>query len=510
MDPSTTSLWDSNNASNFPTLNEDLATEVVVIGAGITGLTAALRLAEAGRRVVVLEARTVGSGVTGYTTAHLTEDVDAGYAALRSTFGPQAAKTVAQSLRAAIDHVGARVAELRIDCDFTYVPAYYFTEEPSRCDELTVELDACMQAGLQVSRCADGAPLPWRTASAFAYHDQARVHPLKYLRGLMDECVRRGVRVYEYARVVGIEEGEPCEVALENGTYVTADAVFSATHVPLNRLALQTKLGHYQSYVIAYRHNFVPDALFYDDENPYHYIRSATIDGERFLIIGGADHKTGEGGDTREAYERVIQYANQRLGLGEPAMRWSAEVHESIDGLPLIGRNSGSRRIYVATGFGGDGMTFGTVAGLLVSDLILGHENAWQKLYDATRVTPSAFGEFLRENLSVPKHLIGDRLRRSEADSIGDIERGDGKIMRVDGQRLAVYRDPAGALHAVSAVCTHMGCIVHFNRAEKTWDCPCHGSRFGTDGSVIEGPAMRELPASPVEDQPAVAKQKAG
>jgi Rieske Fe-S protein len=258
-------------------------------------------------------------------------------------------------------------------------------------------------------------------------------------------------------------------------------------------LLLQTKLAHYRSYVVSGPCGSAPDALFWDMHDPYHYVRSATIDGAQHLVVGGEDHKTGQAEDTDAAYSALRAYA-ARFGVTELTRWWSAQVIEPVDGLPFIGTNAMSERVYVATGFSGNGMTFGTIAALILADACQGKTTPYAELYTATRVKPLAgMTTFLGENVDFPLHLIGDRVRPPDASSLEEVAPGQGRIVRHDGVRLAVYRDDSGALTAVSPICTHLGCQVAFNPSERTWDCPCHGSRFALDGSVIDGPAVKPL-----------------
>lgn len=483
--------WARRNPVTSPPALRPFTADVIVIGAGITGLTAALRLKEAGRDVAVLEARTAGSGVTGGTSAHLTEAIDARYHSLESSFGRDGAAVVARSSHAALVHIAERARTF--DCAHEIVPGFLYTEAPDELDQLEKEHQAARRAGLNVELTRD-VPLPFKTAGGVRFEHQAQIHAGAYATGLLDRCLREGVRLYEHTRVEKVEDGEPCSVHLTNGITLRAKAVFCATHAPLNRVALQTKLSHYRSYVLAYSGLHVPPGLYWDTAEPYHYVRTADGEGSSWLLVGGEDHKTGTESKTQEHLKSLNQWSHQHFGTSVPGFQWSAQVVKPVDGLPYIGRNSGDRHVYVATGFDGNGMTFGTVAALLVSDLIMGRPNEWEPLYHATRIKPwSSAGEFVKENSSYPVHFIGDRLARPDAQSLSDIAPGEGKTVRVGDQRLAVYRDIEHKLHFLSATCPHMGCLVKFNGAERTWDCPCHGSRFTVDGEVLDGPSTKNL-----------------
>jgi Rieske Fe-S protein len=279
------------------------------------------------------------------------------------------------------------------------------------------------------------------------------------------------------------------------------------TNAPTSsRFALHTKIAAYRTYALAATlPKPFPPGLFWDLDDPYHYLRTQHTDLGTFLIVGGEDHKTGKETDTETRLSRLGAYMHVRLPDAQVAYRWSGQIIEPADGLPFIGKNAGSQHVYVATGFSGTGLTFGTLSGMILSDAVLGVANPWAKLYRATRIKPLAQArEYLSENVDFPATLARDRLAASEVAGTQEIPRGEGRLMRAHGKMLAVYRDPAGALHARSAVCTHLGCHVHWNNAETTWDCPCHGSRFGVDGSVINGPATKELAEAHVEELPAV------
>jgi glycine/D-amino acid oxidase-like deaminating enzyme/nitrite reductase/ring-hydroxylating ferredoxin subunit len=500
MPSASRSLWIAGTRyPRFSRLQGDLAVDVAVVGAGITGLTAATLLKAAGKTVAVLEAARVAEGVTGYTTAHLTEVIDASFGTLLSHFGEDGARLAARAARASLDRIAGFVRERGIDCGFRRVPAFYYTEDAGRAEDVREEHEAARRLGLNATLTQD-VPLPFPVAAAIRFDDQARFHIRRYLLPLLKAVPGDGSHVFEDTRVVDVHDGEPCRIETESGT-VTAGDVVVATHVPLNKFFIQTKLAHYRSYVLACRvEGPVPDGLFWDDEDPYHYIRPQEVEHETLLIVGGNDHKTGQEEDTKGCFRSLLDYARARFDVRGVPFRWSAQVAEPVDGLPFIGRNSLSSHVYVGTGYSGTGMTFGTLAAMITSDLILGRENEWAGLFDATRVKPLAGAkEFVRENVDFPAHLVGDRLKKPEGDSFGDLASGEGKLLEVNGHRVAAYRDASGAVRALDPVCTHLGCLVQFNDAEKSWDCPCHGSRFDTRGEVINGPAVKPLPAAEKE-----------
>ncbi len=494
------SLWSATaSAPTFPPLMAATEVDVVVVGGGITGLTAAYLLAQAGKRVALVEARRIGSGVSHRSTTHLTEAVDTRYFEIESDFGKEGAKLVAESSRAAIEKVAGIVNALSVPCDFRRRPGFLYTERDEEIEMLDKELEAAKRAGLSLERLGM-APLPFPTKLALRFEDQAQMHIQRYLDQVALGAQAAGARIYEESRVIAVEDGEPCIVHLEHGPKVRARHVFVATHKPLNRVFLQTKVAAYRSYVLAYPGVTIPDGLFWDTDDPYHYFSSFSVDGTPYLVVGGEDHKTGSTTQTAACFDGLDAWTKKRMAVAAPAFRWSAQVEEPVDGLPFIGKNSLSEYVYVATGFSGNGTTFGTIAAMIVTDLIFGRRNPWADLYAATRIKPvSSAAAYLAENIDFPMHLVSDHVAPPEAKTLDDIRPGEGKTVRVKGERLAVYRDPQGSLHAVSSVCTHLGCVVKFNTAEKTWDCPCHGSRFGVDGTVLDGPAARPLECKQVE-----------
>ena len=489
----TDSLWMATAPPQvLPPLGEDLRTDVVVIGAGIAGITTAYLLALEGRRVVVLEDGPVGGGETGRTTAHLSNALDDRYHLLERLHGLEGARLAAASHAAAIDRIESIVAAEGIPCDFRRLDGYLFVPPGESLEVLDAEFEAARRAGLADVRMVPRAPVTsFNSGPCLLFPRQAQFHPLAYLHALVGAIARRGGRVFGGTHVTGVEAGPPAVVTTERGPIVTADFVVCATNTPIiDWLVIHSKQAPYRTFAIGARTTeTVPPALYWDTADPYHYVR---LQGE-VLIVGGEDHKTGQEDDGYDRFAYLESWTRERFPIGEVEFRWSGQVMEPVDGLGYIGRNPGDKaHILVATGDSGHGMTHGTIAGILLTDLVLGRPNPWETLYDPARKSLRNAAEYVKENVNVAKQYL-DYVSPGEVGSADEIQPGHGALLRQGLTKLAVYRDERGALHALSAVCTHLGCIVHWNSLEGTWDCPCHGSRFGTDGRVLNGPAAAEL-----------------
>jgi glycine/D-amino acid oxidase-like deaminating enzyme/nitrite reductase/ring-hydroxylating ferredoxin subunit len=494
------SYWmETTSKTTFPVLTEAADTDVAVIGGGIAGLATAWEISRTGRSVLIVEADRVAAGVTGYTTAKLTAQHGLIYAKLRKSLGAEAARHYAMSQQQAVGHVLRTAEELGISCDLERRPAVTYAESSTQLEDLRAEADAAREAGLPAS-FTTATGLPFQVAGAVRVEDQAQFHPRRYLLGLLERLVQQGVRVYERTRVVELSEGEPCQVRTEYGDTITANDVVVATHYPVfDRALLFTRLTPRRELVVAapIPAEADPGGMYITDEESTRSVRTAPLaNGQRLLIVTGEKFTPGTA-RVSERFERLSAWTRERFGVGELAYRWAAQDNGTTDGVPYIGPfHVAARHTWVATGFGGWGMSNGVLAGLLLAELMAGRTPPWAKLYDPRRLNPIREAPaFLSAQAAVGKHFIGDRLRASHVDDPSEIAAGTGAIVRVGGRQCAVYRKETGETVVLSARCTHKGCIVAFNDAEQTWDCPCHGSRFGTDGHIVQGPATEPLEA---------------
>jgi glycine/D-amino acid oxidase-like deaminating enzyme/nitrite reductase/ring-hydroxylating ferredoxin subunit len=480
-----------------PALDHDLEVDVCVIGGGITGLTTALALSESGRSIAVLEMDRLGAGVTGYTTAKLAALQSTTYSELSSGHGEDGARVYAEANAAAIDLIEKWSGELGIDCDFRRKAHVVYTTEQKQVSSIQDEAEAARKAGLD-ARLVDVTELPYEVKAAVRLDGQAEFHPRKYLLGLAETLESRGVQIFEQTRATGVSG----KTVSATGGKVTAEHVVVATHYPfLDRAVFFARLVPMRSYCIAVRVNGeLPPEMYYSIDSPSRSLRRLPLDGEELLIVGGEGHQTGEESDERERYQALEDWARQHFAVTDVPYRWSAQDPFTADGMPYIGAYTPlTNNLWTGTGFRKWGLTNGTAAGVLIADLIQGRENPWADEFDPNRVKPLASAKrFTKENVKTAVHFFGDRLKRSEFDSLEEIAPGEGGLVTVDGEKVGAFRREDGVIEAVKPVCTHLGCHVNFNKAEKTWDCPCHGSRFKTDGTVIEGPATKDLqqPAS--------------
>ncbi|WP_432070939.1 FAD-dependent oxidoreductase [Streptomyces sp. AA1529] len=487
-----------------PQLPPDSRIEVdaAVVGSGIAGLSAAWELARAGRSVAVLESDRLAAGVTGHTTAKLSALHGLTYSRLRAERGAEEARHYALSQQGAVDRLAAVAARLGVDCELERVPAHLYVESAEHVDEVRAEAEAAAEAGLAASFVTDTG-LPFRVRAAVRVENQAQFHPRKYLLALADDIRLHGGLLFERTRVVALDEGEPCLLRAENGGEVLARDVVVATHYPVfDRALMFSRLQPRRELVISalLPEEEDPGGTYVSPERGSRSVRTAPYpfgDGRRLLIVTGEKFAPGTPGtgSVGARYERLAAWTYERFPSARLAHRWATQDNETTDRVPYIGRfHAGTRHTYVAAGFGGWGMSSGVLAGQLLAARVTGAPlPPWAQLYDPVRLRAGEAPALLRLQSTVARRFVADRLRPSHVDSVDEILPGDGALVRVRGRRCAVHRTTEGQLRALSPRCPHLGCLVRFNDAETAWECPCHGSRFATDGSVLQGPATRPL-----------------
>jgi glycine/D-amino acid oxidase-like deaminating enzyme/nitrite reductase/ring-hydroxylating ferredoxin subunit len=497
MENGRVSYWiDSTEPTSYPPLRDTIEVDVAVVGGGITGLTTAYLLAKEGRTVAVIDSKRIVRGVTGYTTAKLTAGHGVLYAELIERFGERRARIYAESNQRAVDRVREIASELGIDCDLEAMSNYVYGESPEDAERIRREVDAAQLLGLPASFVTE-TPLPYDVSGAIRLDDQAQFHPRKYLLPLAAAVEGAGGWVFEETMVVDVKDGSPSEVRTRTGSIRARDTVL-ASHIPfLDRGLFFAKVHPHRSYAVAARTDpsRIPEGMFLNAGTPTRSVRSIVQDGSRLLLVGGDGHKPGADPDTVRHYDTLERFAREFDPAAEVTHTWSTQDYMSVDRVPYMGRlTRRSRHVFVATGFGKWGMSNGTVAATILADLVLGRENDWLELYDAKRLELRASARrFVTENAKVAGHFVADRVSPPGPRAPEELQPGEGAVVRRGGQLVAISRGDDGTLSAVSAACTHLGCIVAWNPAERSWDCPCHGSRFGADGKVIQGPAIDEL-----------------
>ncbi len=560
--PRAESLWLATTpTTEYEPLENGLDVDVAIVGGGITGLTAAINLKEAGRTVAVVESDRVVEGVTGHTTAKVTSQHGLIYDTLLSKFDEKGARQYADANEAAIEEIAGRVEANDIDCDFRRTEAYTYAKSPDDLEQIHDEVAAGQRLELPAS-FVEETPLPYDVPGAVRFDDQAEFHPRKYLLAILEEVLGDGSYVFEETRALDVDPVTPCRVETTRGEIVASDVVV-ATHFPFfDRAGYFARMHPHRAYLLAVDiEETPPDGMYYSTASPPETMRTHPVpeedrvgggggagagseggvgtnggnettdatDGDELLIVGGQSHKPGlDGAPTSERYRRCEEFAREHFTVNSIEYRWSTMDYSPVDKVPFIGKiDPLAKNVYVGTGFKGWGMTNGTAAGMILADLIVEGVNPWADVFDPQRFTPGAsVKSFLEENAKVGGSFVGDRIKsflasiaagqfggRSGASGSsgseeatgsktvgkskvsGDFpEPGDARVVRRTGRPLGVYHDEDGSVHAVSATCPHMACLVRWNDAERTWDCPCHGSRFSYEGDVLSGPALEGLP----------------
>jgi glycine/D-amino acid oxidase-like deaminating enzyme/nitrite reductase/ring-hydroxylating ferredoxin subunit len=498
------SPWMELQPPQLSPLRGDLETDVLVIGAGIAGLSTAYELAQAGRRVAVVDRGRFGRGASARTTAHLAFEADDYFHELIKTHGAEQARLWYESQAAAVDRIEAICRAEAIDCDFRRLDGFLVPAGEKDVDYLRKELAAAWEAGfVDAEWLEEGAPVVG--GAAIRFPRQGRMHPTRYLDGLVQALQRSGARLHDNTAIAGLEERNGWISAnTEMGACVRAKQAVVATNSPFHlTIPIHTKQAPYRTYAIAapIAKGAAPDVLLWDTEEPgYHYVRIQPAGAEDLLIVGGGDHKSGTEDDGPDRIGRLEQWMRERFpAAGAVRYAWSGQVYEPADYVGFVGRSPQHNEVYVVTGDSGQGITTGAMAGMLLRDLITGEDTPWARLYAPSRQMHRSLGEYVGENLKAARHWV-ELVTARQVASTDDIPAGQGALVRLHGKPVAAFRDDAGELHLSSAVCTHAGCVVHWNSFERCWDCPCHGSQFAADGQVLNGPAFRPL-ASAEEDQ---------
>lgn len=491
----TTPVWNSVPVeTSFPVLNDDLTVDVAIVGGGITGITAAYLLSKAGKKVVVLEAQKIAGSSTGYSTGNLYAPVGSeGMHTVKSKWDVDKLREVVQSRTEAVNFIEDRVKEFDISCDFKRVPWCLFAESGGNKSYVENERKMAEQAGLTI---VDEVSFPLPVDVGFSIPNQAQFNPLQYTTSLAKKIQSDRCLIYESSKVTKIDDGDPCTLETAGGK-ITASKVIMATHTPKGIYLVHTSMEPYREYAVAATLNgtYPEPGIFWDMIGMEHYsMRVYDTPTGKVLMVLGESHKVGTKEWNNACFQKLEAFLHGKFDVASVVYKWSAQQYRPADGIPHIGISSGNKNTYIATGFAADGLTYGTLAAMIISDEITGVENKWKETYKAARLTPVAsFSKFVKENVTVAFHLVKDYLKTDEAEQFSDIRTQEGKIMELEGNKCAVHRDITGNLHIVSAVCPHLGCVVHWNFGEQSWDCPCHGSRFKVDGEVIEGPAIDGL-----------------
>jgi glycine/D-amino acid oxidase-like deaminating enzyme/nitrite reductase/ring-hydroxylating ferredoxin subunit len=476
--------------------------DVLIAGGGITGITTALQLQKLGLKCVVAEAHNLCFGTTGGTTAHLNTFLDYSYDHIEKNFGEDGAQLVAKATMQALELYRANVEEYSIDCGYQQKDGYLYAQTHQQAEALQKIFEASKKAGVDVAY-TDRIPVSIDFEKAIVYHEQANVHPSRYVYALARAFEAAGGVILQNCMVEHPRGEGILQVETSHGTIQTKNLIW-ATHIPPGINLLDFRCAPYRSYALAVtlKDESYPGDLAYDMYDPYHYYRTQEIDGKKYFIVGGEDHKTAHVINTDECFNKLEAHTRRHFDIDEIAFKWSSQYYQPADGLPYIGHLPGAaENVFVATGYSGNGMTLSHVAAILLTDLITKGKNEYAELFDPGRVKPVAgFTKFVKENADVAKEFFTKRLAREKITELASLAPGEAKLVRYEGKALALYKDEQGGLHAVNPVCPHAKCSVDWNRAEKSWDCPCHGSRFTPDGEVITGPSHHNLEAVAIED----------
>lgn len=499
-----TSLWQDKMPDyvSKTKISDNKNFDVIIVGGGVTGITTALQLQKSGLQCLVAEAHNLCFGTTGGTTAHLNNFLDTAYNEIEKKFSEDAAKLVSKATSQALDLYQANVEAYSIDCGYEHKDGYLYSQDEKQTEELQAIYESAKKVGIDVSY-TDRIPVPIEFNNAIVFHEQASIHPAKYVYALAKAFEESGGVILQNCMVKDVKGDKVLEVETSQGT-INCRTLVWATHIPPGINLLHFRCAPYRSYAMAVTLNSdsYPDGLAYDMYDPYHYYRTQIVDGKKYLIAGGEDHKTAHEENTEACFMRLEAYIRKYFDIKEVSFKWSSQYFEPADGLAYIGHLPGNPdNVLVATGFGGNGMVYSHIAAITLTDLITKGESGYAKLFDPDRLKPVAgFANFVKEGADVVKEFIGKRLSREKLTELSDIAPGEARLVKYEGKSLGLYKDEQGELHAVSPVCPHVKCSVGWNSAEKSWDCPCHGSRFAIDGQLLTGPAVTGLEVVEIEN----------
>lgn len=499
------SIWQEGMPEFKSTRQEayDKIYDVLIVGGGMTGITTGLLLQKAGKSVMIVEAQTLAFGTTGGTTAHLNSFMEAPFTTIIRNFGRNKATLVSKAALQALDLIRKHVQEYQIDCSYKEVPGYIYAQNEKEAEELDSLLESFQEVGQAVT-VSNTIPVKIPFTKAIEIPGQAQFHPTKYLYALAKEFEKLGGVIMQNCRITSVQENDILEITGTAGIHKAKNLVY-ATHIPPGVNLLHFRCAPYRSYVLGVRlknDEDYPEGLAYDMEDPYHYFRTQEIEGEKYLVAGGEDHKTTHEENTEQRFRALEAYVRKYYEIDEIAFHWSSQYFDPTDGLPYIGHLPGhAQNMFVATGFGGIGMTNAHISAMLLTDIISGKESEFRELFDPNRLKPVAgFSKFVKEAADVVGNFIAGKFSREKIDELVELAPGEAKIVRYEGNVLALYKDDNGQLHAVNSACTHIKCNVNWNSAEKSWDCPCHGSRFSFDGTMLTGPARKDLEVIHLEE----------
>jgi glycine/D-amino acid oxidase-like deaminating enzyme/nitrite reductase/ring-hydroxylating ferredoxin subunit len=482
--------------TNYPVLEDGVKVDVAIIGGGIVGITTAFLLKRSGVKVAVIEANKILKGTTGHTTAKVTSQHGLMYDKLINQFGREKARQYAESNESAIQLIADIIKEKNIDCDFSWKPAFIYAQTDKYIEKIVKEVEAAGSLGIKASFQKE-LSLPFEVKGALRFDNQAQFHPRKFLLELAKDIPGDGSYIFEGSTMVDIEETDASNIVVtRDGKRLTAEKVVIASHYPCyDRLGLYfSRIYSDRSYLLGIKvKEKIPEGMFISAESPTRSIRSTPFENGELLILGGEHHKTGHGKETNTHYENLAKFAYENYTVENILYRWSAQDCMTMDNIPFVGHlTEKTKNIYVATGFKKWGMTNGTASAMILTDLITKDSSPWSDVYNPSRfINIASVGNFAAQNLDVAVNFVADKISPAPQDA--EVKKGEAKVIKMNGDKVGAYRDDQGVLHVVDITCTHLGCELHWNEAEKSWDCPCHGSRFNYDGGVIEGPAFKPL-----------------